>query len=99
MDRERNNMETSEISIHLFKVFTFVSKAKRWHTSKEISAQSKVGLRTTRAHCFRLVKAGILDQAEAFPGHRYRISDNATKRNKGFMQRLEQAKEFFEPLE
>lgn len=93
------NTETSEVSEHLFRVFAFVTKANRWHTAREIAEHSKTAYRTARAHCYRLVKAGIFDQAEVFPGHRYRISENASKRNKGFMQRLEQAKEFFDQAE
>lgn len=90
------NTETSEISIHMFRVFSFVANAKRWVTANEIGTNSNVARRTARAHALRLVRSGIFDQAEVFPGHRYRISENASKRNKGFMQRLEQAKEFFE---
>ena len=88
-------METNEISEHMYRVFSFVQTAKHWVTAKDIAANTKVAERTARAHALRLVKAGIFDQAEVFPSHRYRISDKASKRNRGFMQRLEQSREFF----
>ena len=89
-------METNEISPHLYRVFSFVHEAARWVTSKDIAEGANVAQRTARAHALRLVNAGIFDQAEVFPSHRYRISGKADKRNKGFMQRLERAREFFE---
>jgi hypothetical protein len=36
----------------------------------------------------KLVKLGVVEQAEVFPGHRYRISPFAAKRNRGYVDRL-----------
>lgn len=88
-------METNEVSEHLYRVFAFVRDAGRWVTASEIAQHAYVAPRTARAHALRLVKAGLFDQAEVFPSHRYKLSDKAEKRNKGFMQRLERAAEFF----
>lgn len=43
----------------------------------------------------KLVDLGLLDQAEVFPAHRYRLSSKADKRNKSYLQRLERAAEVF----
>lgn len=88
-------METNEVSEHIYRVFAFVRDAERWVTAKEIAIQAKVAGRTARAHALRLVHAGIFDQAEVFPSHRYKLSAKADKRNKGFIQRLERAGEIF----
>lgn len=88
-------METNEVSEHLFRVYAFVVERNGWTTSQEIAKGAKVSPRTARAHALRLVKAGIFDLAEVFPGHRYRVASNAAKRNRGFFQRLEQAAEIF----
>lgn len=88
-------MERSEISLHQFKVFQFVKAAQRWVTNQEIAEGTKIAARTARAHTKHLVDLGIFDQAEVFPGHRYRLSDQAGKRNKGYMLRLQQAGEVF----
>jgi hypothetical protein len=90
-------METNEISEHLFRVYAFVRDQRRWVTAHEITDGANVASRTARAHALRLVKAGIFDQAEVFPGHRYRLAVKADKRNRGFVQRLEQASEVFGP--
>jgi hypothetical protein len=41
------------------------------------------------------VDANIVDQAEVFPAHRYRLSKKARKRNINYIQRLERAAEVF----
>ena len=88
-------MERAEISIHQLRIFQFVRDAQRWVTSEEIAHGAQVAPRTARAHARHLVSLGIFDQAEVFPGHRYRLSSQAEKRNKGYILRLEQAAEVF----
>ena len=41
----------------------------------------------------RFVRAGLVDQAEVFPGHRYRFSGMAEKRNRTLLERLARAEE------
>ena len=60
-------------------------------TSKEAAAKAKVAERTARAHLLRFVHEGLLDQAEVFPAHRYRLAAKAGKRNLAALQRLESA--------
>lgn len=86
-------METSEISLHQVRIYRFVAQHKGWITAKEIAGGANVGDRTARSHALRFVRLGIFDQAEVFPAHRYRLSELAGKRNKAFLQRLDEAAE------
>jgi predicted transcriptional regulator len=82
-------MERNEISIHEARVYkAFVDNGERWVTSKELSVIAQVAERTARAHARKLTLLGIVDLAEVFPAHRYRLSSKASKRNKGYAQRL-----------
>lgn len=88
-------METSEISLHDVKVYLVLKSADRWLTNREIAKAAGVADRTARAKTIRMVRLGILDQAELYPGHRYQLSKKADKRNGGYVQRLEQAIKIF----
>ena len=88
-------METSEVSLHLVKVYMFLKGRIDWVTSKDVAQGAHIAERTARHHLLKLVRLGIVDQAEVFPAHRYHLSRLAEKRNKSFVQRLEQAKEIF----
>ena len=87
-------METNEVSLHQVKVFQCL-EAGEWLTSKEVAERAGVAGRTARAHLLKLVHLGIVDQAEVFPAHRYRLSEMADKRNKAYVQRLHAAMEVF----
>jgi DNA-binding transcriptional ArsR family regulator len=89
-------MEKSEISLHEIRVFKAVKDAGRWITNHEIaSAAGKISERTVRAHTLKLVKLGLIDQAEVFPSHRYRLAEKAAKRNGSYLIRLTKAAEVF----
>ncbi len=90
-------MERSEVSIHEIRVFNvFRANPGRWMSNHDVAAKTEgIAHRTVRAHTGKLVKAGILDQAEVFPGHRYRLSEMAAKRNPAYTRRLEQAASVF----
>jgi hypothetical protein len=89
-------METNEVSLHQFKVYDVVRRNGKWVTAKEITdSLDDVAYRTVRAHTRKLVQLGILDVAEVFPAHRYRMSEFAERRNKAYLQRLERAREVF----
>lgn len=81
-------MENNEVSTHEVRVVAAVRNKGGWMTSREIASAAKVSDRTARHHALRLVKLGIFDQAEVFPGHRYRFADKADKRNAAYMNRL-----------
>lgn len=87
-------MEHNEVSVHEVRVYKALTNG--WQTAKEIGDATKgVASRTVRAHLHRLVALGIADQAEVFPGHRYRRSVKAVQRNRSYVQRLELAAEVF----
>jgi hypothetical protein len=88
-------VETSEISLHRLRVFLFLEKAGGWQTNKDVTKGASVAARTARAHTKALVDLGILDQADVFPAHRYRVSEQAKTRNKAYMIRLREAAKVF----
>ena len=88
-------METSEISFHFLNVFDAAKNHEGWLTSKELARIAGVADRTARAHAARLVSLGLFDLAEVFPGHRYRFSALADKRNKAMITRLDVARNVF----
>ncbi len=85
-------MERNEISRHEVAVFKVLVDGG-WLTSRDLAERASVAPRTARAHALKLVKLGIVDQAEVFPAHRYRLSEFAAKRNRTYMDRLRQAAE------
>ncbi len=87
-------MEKNEISIHEIKVFTAL-ESKSWKTNKDLSEETKIPLRTVSFKTKKFVDLGICDLAEVYPGHRYRLSDKASKRNKAYFDRIIQAKSVF----
>lgn len=85
-------MEKNEVSIHEARLFLALRKAgETWATSKEFAKAADVADRTARAHLLKLSNLGIVDTAEVFPAHRYRLAIKASKRNGGYMQRLDAA--------
>jgi predicted transcriptional regulator len=89
-------MERNEISIQEAKVYKHLrNNPQSWMTNRDIELAVNIPARTVRAETLKLVKLGIIDQRELFPGHRYRWCDKANKRNTGYLQRLEQAAEMF----
>lgn len=88
-------MERNEISLHEARLFLELKKANNWKTSKELATLAKISDRTARAHLLRFSRIGILDCAEVYPGHRYKLAKKADKRNSGFLRRIEAAVEVF----
>jgi hypothetical protein len=87
--------ERSEISRHEIEVFRIL-KQGGWFTNAQIAEQAdSVAPRTVRAITLKLVRLGLVDQAEVFPAHRFRLSDVADKRNRGYFDRLVRAAEVF----
>lgn len=88
-------MERNEVSIHEVRVYVALKAAGGWMTNAEIAEAAEVAPRTARAHSLKLVRLGVLDLAEVFPAHRYRLAEHARKRNAAYTQRLEAAREVF----
>lgn len=86
-------MERNEVSKHELLVVQALCEHQDWISAKEVAERTGVAPRTARAHALKLVKLGIVEQAEVFPGHRYRISGFASKRNRGYVDRLKKAAE------
>lgn len=87
-------MERNEVSRHEIAVYKVLRDAgQTWVTSGDIAERAQVAPRTARAHALKLVKLGLVDQAEVFPAHRYRLSEYADKRNRGYVDRLSRAAE------
>jgi DNA-binding IclR family transcriptional regulator len=84
-------MENNEISEHLVRIFKVVRDRNGWMSARDVAVAANVSGRTARAHCLGLVRLGIFDQAEVFPGHRYRLSTFAEKRNVTYLNRLRHA--------
>lgn len=85
------DMERHTVSEHEVRVFLALKSAGGWLTNLEVAERAKVAARTARLHTRRLVALGVLDVAEVFPGHRYRIAEKAGRRNAGYVQRLDDA--------
>src|SRR5881394_3321743 len=78
------------------RVFTlFESHPARWFTHHELAEEGKAAPRTVRAYTVKLVRLGLLDVAEVWPGHRYRLREKPEKRNIAYHQRLKAAQAVF----
>jgi DNA-binding IclR family transcriptional regulator len=85
-----NTVERNEISRHEILVYQTLARGE-WISSREIAEQSGVAHRTARAHALKLVRLGLVEQVEVFPGHRYRLSEHAAQRNRGYSDRITRA--------
>lgn len=83
-------MERNEVSRHEISVYQSLSTGQ-WMTAMEVSKAADVAPRTARAHLLKLVGLGVVEQANVFPGHRYRLSAHAAQRNQGYTDRLTRA--------
>ena len=89
-------MERNEISAHEVRVYSlFEAKPTQWLTNVEIAKAAQVATRTARAFTLKFVRLGLLDVAEVFPGHRYRLRQKPEKRNVAYHQRLKAAQSVF----
>ena len=89
-------MEQSEVSLNQVKLYHHLKTTGAWMTNKELAAALGISLRNASLHTQTLVRQGVLDQAEVFPGHRYRWAAQGKKRNLAYVQRLDQAAEIFQ---
>lgn len=83
-------MNTQEISIHQIKVFLCLKQHnKQWLTVADVAKETAVARRTSSEHLLRFVKLGVVDQAEVFPGHRFRLSRTArSTQQRHYLRRL-----------
>ena len=89
-------METNETSLHEIKVYAALSSdPTAWLSSAQVAERTGIAPRTARHHLLKLSRLGVVDCAEVFPGHKYQVAKKASKRNSGYVQRLEKAREVF----
>lgn len=89
-------MERNEVSIHEVRLFKALqARSGKWATAKEMSDEAEIAGRTARAHLTKFVGLGIVDVAEVFPAHRYRLAEKADKRNAAYINRLKAAASVF----
>ena len=88
-------MERGEISVHEVRLFLVLQKADSWMTSKQVAKDAEIAPRTARALLLKLSRLNIIDVAESFPGHRYKLSKMADKRNGAYLRRLQNMVEVF----
>lgn len=89
-------MERNAISTHEVRVYHAIKSARRWLTNREIQeAVPDIANRTVRAHTLKLSSLGLIDQAQVFPGHRFRWSETSERRNPAYCKRLESAAAVF----
>jgi hypothetical protein len=89
-------MERNEISIHETRAFVALLKNRgKWITSKELAREANIAERTARAFSLKFTKLGLVDVAEVFPAHKYRLSEKASKRNAAYFGRLQKACDVF----
>ncbi len=89
-------MESNEISLHEVKFWlALVQNQNKWLSNSELGAASGVATRTARMYTLKLTRLGMLDAAEVFPSHRFRLSSKADKRNTAYSLRLKAAAEVF----
>jgi hypothetical protein len=89
-------MERNEISVHETRAFVaFLKNKEKWITSKELAKDAAIAERTARAFCLKFTRLGLVDVAEVFPAHKYRLSEKASKRNVAYFGRLQRACDVF----
>ena len=89
-------MERNEISIQEVRVYCALKQASSWLTNAELAhLAAPISTRTVRAITLKFVRLQLVDQAEVFPAHRYRLADKAAQRNGGYQRRLDTAAEVF----
>ena len=85
-------MERNEISEHEIRVYRVLKgDPQKWWTARDMTTAAKVAARTASLHLQRFSNLGVVDLAEIFPHHRYKLSVKGSKRNKAYVQRLEEA--------
>lgn len=84
--------ERAEISWHEVKIFAALSE-KKWMTVYDVSKKSGIPRKTCQNHMLRFCHLNLVDLAEVFPRHHYRLSKLIAKRNLSYLTRLKHAAE------
>ncbi len=88
----KQKYERAEVSWHEVKIFACLSE-KKWMSAHDVSKKSGLPKRTCSAHLLRFCHLNLIDLAEVFPRHMYRLSKLISKRNLSYLTRLKHAAE------
>ena len=89
-------MSGDRISPHEVRlVLALRQEPKRWQTNGELAAAAGVSDRTARLHTFRLTEIGVLEVERVFPGNRYRLVRRPAGQARGYLERVQKAREVF----
>lgn len=90
-------MERNEISSHEVRFYSaLIANKEKWRTARELCKQAGIAYRTASAFAKKFSELGIIETAEVFPGHRYRLAPKAEKTNAAYTTRLRRAAEALE---
>lgn len=89
-------METNEISYHEVLIWRAIqAKGERWFTNADISKMTPtISSRTVRIKTKKFAELGLLQQADVFPAHRFKLKPKAD-RSVPYIRRLEDATDAF----
>ena len=87
--------EKSEISPQMIRAWLVLQNSSTWLTNNEIAEQAQISARTARMYTKYLFDLMLVDKLETFPGHKFKLCDNADKRNPSAYARLETFKQTY----
>lgn len=90
--------ETSEISFHEVRFFRAISTT-RWQTHSQIARVSGLTRRYVNSMTKKYLALNLIDLAEVFPAHLYRLSKLASKRNPAYLERLRRTDRVFKQFD
>jgi len=88
----QKSSERAEVSWHEVKIFAALSD-KKWMTVYDVSKKSGIPRKTCQNHIKRFCNLNLVDLAEVFPRHYYKLSKMIAKRNLSYLTRLKHAAE------
>lgn len=91
-------MEKSEISVQECLIFSALS-TRTWKTILGMTKESGVPRRTVNSMMLKFLHLGLIDLAEVFPRHHYKLSKLASKRNLAYLTRIKSATKVFKNSE
>jgi DNA-binding IclR family transcriptional regulator len=89
-------MATDLISPHEVRLLlVFRQRADEWLTNNVLAQEARVSPRTARAHTDRLVRLGVLEEQQLYPGPVFRLADQPGEEAREYLDRVEKAREIF----
>ena len=89
-------MDRHGISIQEVRFYqALVASGKSWRTSRELAIKANIAHRTARLFTKRFADLGLVEIADVFPGHRYRLATKAEKTSAAYLTRIQHAESVF----